>query len=232
MLPEGFSINLQLVNHQTRDTLKEALIGRGDYVTKERVIPGAHAWDGSYTELVVECLGISIRVQSAVVNNELFMLVSPTRHSPADTLLLDPQMLWKRTGEIRIKDNRILAGTIHGTTVLTIAPGQYKVTEKYIKFLLAQPITITSGTSLPEKEIMEIIKNAGAKLAARKSGYPKTPEEYDASEYHISIKGSDNVAGLVNKILTINQLPEVGFVLFNFDKTNSICNDKSVSICI
>ena len=45
LLPEGFSISRQLVNHQTRDTLKEALIGRGDYVTKERVIPGAHAWD-------------------------------------------------------------------------------------------------------------------------------------------------------------------------------------------
>src|SRR4030042_4870918 len=53
LLPEGFSINLQMVSHRTGDTLKEALIGRGDYGPNARVIPGPNAWGGSYTALVV-----------------------------------------------------------------------------------------------------------------------------------------------------------------------------------
>ena len=44
LLPESFAINLRLISHQSGDTLKEALIGRGDYTTNERVIPGPHAW--------------------------------------------------------------------------------------------------------------------------------------------------------------------------------------------
>jgi len=130
LLPEGFSINLQLVSHQTGDTLKEALIGRSDYGTKERVIPGPHAWDGSYTELVVEWQGICIGVRSAAVDNEFFLQISPIRQSPGDTLLLDPQMLWGRTGEIRIKDGIIRADTPSGPMELAIAAGQHLATDR------------------------------------------------------------------------------------------------------
>src|SRR4030042_411777 len=65
-----------------------------EFGRKERVIPGPHAWDGSYTELVVEWQGICIGVRSAAVDNEFFLQISPIRQSPGDTLLLDPQMLW------------------------------------------------------------------------------------------------------------------------------------------
>ena len=42
LLPKAFAINLQLLNHQSGDTLKETLIGREreSYDTKEHVIPG------------------------------------------------------------------------------------------------------------------------------------------------------------------------------------------------
>lgn len=219
LLPECFSINLQLVNHQTRDTLKEALIGRGDSGTKERVTPGPHAYDGSYTELVVEWQDIRIRVQSAVANNEMFMLISPIRHSAGDSLLLDPQMLWGRKGEIRIKDNSIHAGTINGTTVLSIAAGQYKATANNIKFSLAEPIAITSGVSKPEKEIVEIINNAEAKFTAGKSAYPKTPEEVDALQTVLAWNtiydpGNDRVISPVSRTWSV---PSGGWVLFDWD---------------
>jgi hypothetical protein len=111
LLPECFAINLQLVNHHSGDTLKEALIGRSEYGSKEHVIPVPHSYDGSYTELIVEWQDIRIHVQSAAKNEELFLLVNPIRFSPGDTLLLDPQMLWDRKGEITVKDGYCLTGT-------------------------------------------------------------------------------------------------------------------------
>jgi len=79
LLPECFAINLQLVNHQSGDTLKEALIGRSGFGSREHVIAGPHSYDGFYTELVVEWQGIRVQVQSAAVNEELFLLIKPMR---------------------------------------------------------------------------------------------------------------------------------------------------------
>jgi len=50
LLPESFSINLAIKDH-SGNILEETLIGRDHYGSKERVIPGPHAYDGSYTEL-------------------------------------------------------------------------------------------------------------------------------------------------------------------------------------
>ena len=180
LLPEGFSINLQPVCQQTGDTLKEALIGRGSYSKKEQVIPGPHAYDGSYTDLAVEWQNINIRVQSATKDNELFMLITPIRQSPGDSLLLDPRMLWGRSGKITVNDNKIYAETPSGTTVLTIARGQYRSTGTNIKFSLARSIAFSSGTSKKEKEIEELINQAGAKFATRKSQYAGAADAYEA----------------------------------------------------
>jgi len=72
LLPQSLAINLQLIDHQLKDTLKDALIGREGFGPKDHVIPGPHAYDGSYTELVVEWHNISVKVQSATQNEQLY----------------------------------------------------------------------------------------------------------------------------------------------------------------
>jgi len=219
LLPEGFSINLQLVSHQSGDTLNEALPGRSDYGSKERVISGPHAYDGSYTELVVEWQSISIRVQTAAEDNELFLLVSPIRQSPGDTLMLDPEMLWGRKGEIKIKDNRIHADTPSGTTVLSIAAGSYMAAERNIRFSLTEPIAMTTGVSKTAKEIGEIINKAGSRFAARKSKYPEAPDAYEAMQTVLAWNtiydpGNDRVISPVSRTWSA---PSGGWVLFEWD---------------
>src|SRR5659263_220387 len=75
LLPEGFAINLCLKEYSGRAYLKEALIGKVGQ-DEERIHPGAHAYDGSYTELNIKWRGIVIVVQSAVENGELVLLVT------------------------------------------------------------------------------------------------------------------------------------------------------------
>jgi len=111
LLPEGFALDLKLKENQSGEILEDALIGRGEYGYKEHVTPGPHAYDGSYTELELEWRNIHIRVQSASENNELCLLIIPIKAVPGDSLIIDPQMLWNREGEITINENIITGQT-------------------------------------------------------------------------------------------------------------------------
>ena len=182
LLPDFFAINLQLISHQSGDTLKEALIGREGYVSNEIVIPGPHAYDGSYTELTVEWQGIRARVQSTAENDELFLLISPLQYSPGDTLLIYPQMLWNRKGKIRIREYRISAVTPSKTIELTIAGGHSVPTDGNIKLSMGEPIAISSDASKSTREIEQIMHDAGRKFSARESDYPKATELYSAMQ--------------------------------------------------
>jgi neutral trehalase len=146
-------------------------------------------------------------------------LISPIRQSPGDALILDPQMLWGKTGEIRIKDNRIQADTPSGTTELAIAAGQTLAIDTNVKISLAGSIAISSDPSKPAEEIAKIIDNAGAKFAARKSGYPEAPEAYDAMQTVLAWNtiydpGNDRVISPVSRTWSV---PSGGWVLFEWD---------------
>lgn len=101
LLPEGFALNLQIVSNRG-DTLKNALFGRETYDYKEKVTPGPHTYDGSYTELASNWQGINIIVKSAAENNDFFLVIDPLSRSGVDSLLLNPAMLWNRAGDISL----------------------------------------------------------------------------------------------------------------------------------
>ena len=182
LLPECFAINLQLVNHHSGDTLKEALIGRSEYGSKEHVIPGPHSYDGSYTELVVEWQDIRVKVQSAAINEELFLLIKPIQNSPGDTLILDPQMLWDRKGEIMVKDGMISVNTLTKNIEVTVIEGQFATTSENIKVSLSEVIAISSDAAKSTEDIENIINDSKTIFLAGKSRYKETPELYNAMQ--------------------------------------------------
>lgn len=182
LLPESFAINLQLIAHQSGDTLKEALIGRESYDTKELVIPGPHTYDGSYTELTVEWQGIRVRVQSAARNDDFFLLVTPLKYLPGDAILINPQMLWNKKGEIKINGNKISAVTNSNKIELNIAGEQCLATDGHLKVAMTGPIAISSDASKSMQQIAKLINDAGAKFTEQKSRYPKTAELHDAMQ--------------------------------------------------
>jgi putative isomerase len=181
-LPECFAINLQLVNHQLGDTLKEALIGREGSGSKEHVIPGPHSYDGSYTELTVDWQNISVRVQSAAKNDKLFLLISPIKCSPGDTLLLDPQMLWGRKGDVTVKQGMISAKTPSGDIKVAIVGGQFVSTAKKIKFSLNRAIAITSDASKSMGDVEKTINDSKEKFLTERSRYKGASELYNAMQ--------------------------------------------------
>jgi hypothetical protein len=182
LLPEGFAINLQLKDRRSGDILEEALIGRSEFDSKEHVTPGPHAYDGSYTELELEWRDIHLQVQSASVNNELYLLITPLKAAPADALIIDPQMLWGREGEIAINQGVISSQTPSNNIEVVVRADQFTSTSKHITVSLTKAIAVSSAATRSVEDITNVINSAYTNLLNGKSQFPKTPELYNAMQ--------------------------------------------------
>ena len=181
LLPESFSINLAIKDH-SGNILEETLIGRDHYGSKERVIPGPHAYDGSYTELEFEWHNIKLRVQSASVNNELYLLVSPLNVAQGDSLIITPRMLWNRKGEIKI-DPKMIVGNTPTKNIKVYVNGNNKtIFSNAIHTSLEKKISVTSGNSKSVQYVESTIKTAKLKFETERLKFEKSSEVYNAMQ--------------------------------------------------
>jgi neutral trehalase len=181
LLPESFSINLA-IKDRLGNILEETLIGRDHYGSKERVIPGPHAYDGSYTELEFEWHNIKLRVQSASVNNELYLLVSPLNLAQGDSLIITPRMLWNRKGEIKI-DLQMIVGNTPTKNIKVYVNGNNKtIFLNAIHTSLEKNISVTSGTSKSVQYVESTIKTAKLKFETERLKFEKSSEVYNAMQ--------------------------------------------------
>ena len=180
LMPDAFAVKLMLKDHKSGENLTEALIGREDFASREQVIPGPRTYDGSYTELEVKWRGIHLRVQSAAFNNELYLLISPLEASPQDSLIIVPQMLWGKKGEISLNQDRIIGKTQNQTICLYVDGNRLEKTADKISLSLDKAITISSHKLKSPDEITKILEKARKKVPDGKTVCPEAPEEYNA----------------------------------------------------
>lgn len=217
LLPESFAINLQLINHQSGDTLTSAVVGREAYGPKEHVIPGLRSYDGTYTELVVEWQGISVRVQSAAKNEKLYLLITPIKSLPGDSLLMKPEMLWGRQGMITVKDGSISVKTPSQEIDLAIVSGHYQATAQNLKASLREVIAISSDALLSTGEIKRIINTAKAKILSEGAKYKGVLETYNAIHSVLAWNTVfDSMNTRIISPVSRNWSP-LGWVLFGWD---------------
>ncbi len=181
LLPESFSINLA-IKDRSGNILEETLIGRDHYGSKERVIPGPHAYDGSYTELEFEWHNIKLRVQSASVNNELYLLVSPLNVAQGDSLIITPRMLWNRKGEIKIDPQMIVGNTPTKNIKVYVNGNNKTIFSNAIHTSLEKNISVTSGTSKSVQYVESTIKTAKLKFETERLKFEKSSEVYNAMQ--------------------------------------------------
>lgn len=181
LLPESFSINLA-IKDRSGNILEETLIGRDHYGSKERVIPGPHAYDGSYTELEFEWHNIKLRVQSASVNNELYLLVSPLNVAQGDSLIITPRMLWNRKGEVKIDPQMIVGNTPTKNIKVYVNGNNKTIFSNAIHTSLEKNISVTSGTSKSVQYVESTIKTAKLKFETERLKFEKSSEVYNAMQ--------------------------------------------------
>jgi len=219
LLPDGLAINLQLQDGQSGDVLEEALIGRSEFDSMEHVTPGPHAYDGSYTELELEWRDIHVRVQSAAVENELHLLVTSIKSSPGDLLIVDPQMMWDRAGEIEIHRDAITVKT--ATTMVEVAVRADRVvpTTDHIEIPLTNAISLSTDATRSIEEVAELIDGRRAEFVKVRSEFENSPELFDAMQtvlaWNVIYEPThDRVITPVSRVWSVGWK---GWILFEWD---------------
>jgi putative isomerase len=186
LLPESLAIHLQLIDHQSGDTLKDALIGRESFGSKEHVIPGPHAYDGSYTELLVEWHKIQVKVQTATKNDQLFLLITPLRFSTEDVMVVTPMMLWNKPGVITVKNGIISAQTSSGTKDLAMVGGLYSSMSDHLRLSMREVAALSSDGSKSMQQVVSIINEVRENFIAGRDRYKDASELYNAMQTALS----------------------------------------------
>jgi len=167
LLPEGLAIQVGLKNNTTEggdDFLSQTFVGRG------QVFPGAHAWDGSYTDLKVTWKEREARVQSAHEGDDLVLLATPLetkkKFSVPATIVFSTNFLWNLPGTALKHSDSIEthggSGTIPVYCTCTEQQagdhGNLPVSGPYFAADMTQPVGITTGKRRTIAEVAAIIE--------------------------------------------------------------------------
>ncbi|MBI1336094.1 MAG: hypothetical protein GC164_03925 [Phycisphaera sp.] len=160
LLPESFAISLGLKTYGRTMYLSEALIGRKpgprprDKSRTEQIMPGPHAYDGSYTSLEIEWADTRHKIETAVDDGDWFARVTPL-HTTGQVLGLtvSASVLWNRPGYAQRKGDKVIV-TNDKTTLEVAVTGNTRHNEPivelstpYLLVMLDQPVCITSNAS-------------------------------------------------------------------------------------
>jgi putative isomerase len=187
LLPQAFAINLCIKEFKDGNYLKEALIGRSDK-NDEIIHPGAHTYDGSYTQLNLKWRGIEVNVESAVRQDELVLLITPLKNQKCHaTLVVETGILWNSPGCIVI-ENGIITGVfqykkirVHTTKPLE-NDSNIPCQTPYIPMKLYEPIGISTGKKYSVDEIKAILSEKKVQYEKNKEKYGTLAEAYEAMQ--------------------------------------------------
>jgi hypothetical protein len=181
LLPEGLDIQVGFLNNGNdfgHEFLATTSVGQGT------AFPGAHSWDGSYTELRVTWVGHQWRVQTANEGADLVVLVTPLDppgkfYVPA-TVAFRVDFLWDRPGtalkradfiETQGSGARIDVYCASGKetncsagAVSDVHPGhgQLPVSGAYLAAALTEPVGLSTGKRRNVAEIKAIVERQRA----------------------------------------------------------------------
>jgi putative isomerase len=227
LLPEGFALNLGLREYVGRRSLREALIGRrGD--EDEKIYPGPHAYDGSYSELTLKWQGNKFLIQSAKTGEDLVLLVTPQEIHPearrAPLLVVESGILWNRSGFLSLEDGALKGHFaertvwVYGTRTLTPDPHVWAQTP-YLSMLLNGPVGVSTGSPRALDAIQSIVAARRAEFLEHFNAYGAQSEVYKAIQTAMAWDTiyepeHDRVVSPVSRIWNVNW---GGYVLFEWD---------------
>ncbi len=190
LLPEGLSLNICISRRSTgsdENYLKEAFISsRGS--RSEKIIPGMHAYDASYTELTCEWQGSTFKIESAASGSDIYLLVTPIKMAEVTpAVVLEVGMLWNRAGEVKLNGNTIDVSLSTKKIIVrstnSLIEDQLPTTAKYLVALLNQPVSFyTSQTVKTFDEVKSIISGKREALLHTYEKYGTLTETYKAMQ--------------------------------------------------
>ena len=225
LMPEGFALNVCVREYASGSYLKEALIGRFEK-DAERVYPGPHAYDGSYTALRVVWRGIDFSVETASDKDELVILVTRSASQLKTPMLcLEGGFLWSRPGYTFLNEagmvgrlpNRDISvyttgRTIHGDVNL---PTQ----TCYLAVEMAEQVVFSTGRRVSVAQARSLLDQKREALKQTWQSYGDNAPLYEAMQCALAWDTiydgkKDRVVSPVSRLWSIRS---GGYVLFCWD---------------
>ena len=225
-MPDAFALNVAFKEYREGHYLKETLVGRFEnYSSTETAFPGVHAFDESYTEMALKWCDMEIRVESAVVEDELILLITPvTKQVRPAMLVLEGGILWGRPGWVE-KNGQVLIGHNSASDCKVYTTGtpmedfNIPVQTAFLSVVLDGPVGFSTGKQRTLNEIQTLIAAGKAAHAAKASCYGNMQPMYEAMESALmwdTIYDAKNnrIISPVSRLWSINS---GGYVLFCWD---------------
>jgi len=236
LLPDGIAIHVGLEHNTTESRnrfLGDTLIGR---LTPgaERVVPGAHTWDGSYTDLRVSWEGHAWRVQSAHDGSDLVLLTTPlpsaSTSALAPTVVFHVDLLWNSSGSVARQSGMITAHSRSGETRIycscetaqqtgAAVLADLPIAGPYFAADLTRPVAVTTGKGRSVLEVVAILDRAHTAYLASLPSAQNTRPIVDAIQTTL---GWDTTyeptkQRIISPVSRIWSVDWGGYVLFDWD---------------
>ncbi|MDR5727659.1 MAG: trehalase family glycosidase [Terriglobia bacterium] len=230
LLPEGLAVRVGIKHQGTEGSdrfLPAALIGRQGN-EDERVIPGPHAYDGSYTDLKLIWHGHVIRIQSAHDGNDLVLLATPlpsttNSHLPAE-IVFSTGMLWNRPGTAVKRADRLEAQLPNRTIAIFLSgvdtsDVSVPISGAYFSADLNSPVGLSTGEPRTVAEIQSALERERLAYRQSVSAFGSRAPVADAIQ---TVIGWDTIyepqgRRVISPVSRIWSVHWGGYVLFDWD---------------
>lgn len=231
-MQDGLAINIAVKEYRSGHYLKETLIGRFPVDAPchnrqvENVIPGLHAYDGSYTEALVQWEGMEFRVESAVTGEDIVILVTPLvmQMKPA-MLVLETGYLWNQNGYV-YHEGDVLVAVSNGQKTIIRTSGKpaakdtnIQAQSPYFACSFTEPILFYTGCERTVESVRELLDNNKKALCKSFEKYGESAPIYEAMQCAIAWNTTydgrkDRIASPISRLWSI---AAGGFILACWD---------------
>ena len=185
LMPEAISVDFLLRDRSSGDILKEALMGRRGK-DAESILPLAHTYDGSYTELVIDWKDIELRIQSCADNKDISFLITPLGENSEGEVLISPQEIWwDRDGKVEVAENHLTYDLPSGKINFYAKCKQAEREESgfsNIAFSAGNVISLSTEADIDITGVRTKIAEAKKRHEENKNSYGESNEVYHAMQ--------------------------------------------------
>jgi putative isomerase len=224
-MPDGFALQLTFRNKEGGPYwLSDSYITDTNTTFPEQIAPLAHAYDGSYTELLLEWSGLKAKVTTATDGDDIVILYTPVgKQQKQHILAIEAGFLWNKQGSVVRKKDCIYAKGMSGRMQVYTSVGEtiYKIplNTPYFSYNSDQEVAVCSGKQRSVEEIRNIISHQKEAHARRMATYGKSAEVYNAIQSVIAwnqIYDACNDRGFSSVSRVWNEAWG-GYILFDWD---------------
>lgn len=224
-MPEG--LNIQLLLRKQRQGpywLRDSYVASPKTNFAEKIYPGQHAYDGSYTQLELNWEGQQAVVETASDGKDFYLLYQPVE-SPElpHVLVIETGILWNKPGTLR-KEN--------GTVAAEFSESAYRIattTEEvdfplplntpYFSFLSDQRVALYTGDDKSLEQVEETIAQKKRDYARSLERYGELADAYEAMQSVMAwnlIYDAHNERGIASVSRIWNEAWG-GYIIFDWD---------------